>query len=115
MNGVWEYPVRVDDDGRPIVVELHDGDTFRLLLDAGCETGLFPWLRLAGVNCPELRDGPAGPAAAAFTAGCLRSATSIDVVVSGRSFNRWVAQVFVDGADLAAVLIEAGHGAPSPG
>jgi hypothetical protein len=41
---VFEQP-----DGRPVVVELHDGDTFKLL-DAGCDSGLFPWLRVAGVD-----------------------------------------------------------------
>jgi endonuclease YncB( thermonuclease family) len=37
------------------VIQLHDGDTFKLLLDAGCDTGLFPWLRVAGVDSPELK------------------------------------------------------------
>jgi hypothetical protein len=36
-------------------VQLHDSDTFKLLLDAGCDTGLFPWLRVAGVDSPELK------------------------------------------------------------
>jgi len=29
--------------------------------------------------------------------------------VSGRSFNRWLARVVVDGRDLAGRLIDAGH------
>ena len=113
MSDAWEYPVHAR-TRYPIIVQLHDADTFRLLLDAGCETGLFPWLRLAGVDCPELSTRPAGPDAAAFTAGILRGAGRIHVVVHGRSFNRWVADVSVDGADLAQTLIDAGHGVPYP-
>jgi endonuclease YncB( thermonuclease family) len=93
------------------VIQDHDGDTFRLLLDAGCEAGLFPWLRVAGVDSPELNT-PEGKAAAAFTADVLANAGDIEVEVHGRSFNRWVATVVVDGRDLAEVLIEAGHGVP---
>ncbi|HVM19791.1 MAG TPA: hypothetical protein VM307_07510 [Egibacteraceae bacterium] len=107
MTG-WSYPVKVGADGRPIVVQLHDGDTFRLLLDAGCETGMFPWLRVAGADCPELGE-PGGAEAAAFTAATLRDAGRIVVHVSGRSFNRWLARVVVDGRDLAGRLIDAGH------
>jgi len=95
------------------VIQLHDGDTFKLLLDAGCDTGLFPWLRVAGVDSPELNT-PEGKVAAAF-AEVLEDAGDIEVEVHGRSFNRWVATVMVDDRDLAEVLIEAGHGAPCKG
>jgi endonuclease YncB( thermonuclease family) len=40
----------------------------------------------------------------------LANASDIQVNVRGRSFNRWVATVVIDGRDLAEVLIEAGHG-----
>jgi len=96
------------------VIELHDGDTFKLLLDAGCDAGLSPWLRVARVDSPELNT-PDGKAAAAFTADVLANASDVQVDVRGRSFNRWVATVLVDGRNLAEVLIEAGHGVPCKG
>lgn len=110
---VWSYPVLTGLDGKPIVVDVHDGDTVRLLLDCGIEGGAFPWLRVAGVSCPELRK-PGGDEATAYTVGVLTAAKQIKVHVTGRSFARWVAQVVVDGRDLADDLIAAGHGVRYP-
>lgn len=36
------------------VLEVHDGDTMRLLLDTGFEKAAFDWLRLKDYSCPEL-------------------------------------------------------------
>jgi hypothetical protein len=49
------------------------------------------------------------------TAEVLENADDIEVEVHGRSFNRWVATLVIDGRDLAEVLIQAGHGAPCKG
>jgi len=106
--------VRKGADGRPVVIELHDGDTARLLLDLGMEAAAFPWLRFRGVDAPELNT-PEGKWVAAFTAEVLVNARDITVSVHGRSFGRWVATVIVDGRDIADVLIEAGHGRPFKG
>jgi len=38
------------------VLEVHDGDTYRLLLDRGGEDAWFPWLRLKDFSCPELSE-----------------------------------------------------------
>ena len=109
MPRTWHYPVLTDATGRPIVVQLHDADTARLLLDAGCDTGIFPWLRVADVQAWELGE-PGGIKAAEFTAAKLRDATHIEVTVRGRSFARWVADIVIDGENLADALIAAGHG-----
>jgi len=109
----WHYPVRTDHTGRPVVIEVHDGDTVRLLCDAGADAGLFPKLRIAGVDCPELR-APGGREAREFTAQHLAAARSITVTIHYRSFDRWVATVLVDGLDFARVLIDAGHATPWP-
>ena len=111
--GTWAYPVLHGPDGRPIVVDLHDGDTVRLLLALGLAVSAFPWLRLGGVSAPELR-AAGGPAARDYTAAALAAARDITVTVHGRSFARWLARVDVDGTDLADLLIEAGHGVPYP-
>jgi len=109
----WRYPVVRDAAGRCVVVALHDGDTFRLLLDAGADTGVFPWLRLAGAYCPEL-NARGGVEAAEFTAGQLAAAGQIEVTLLSRSFARWVARVVINGADLAGTIIAAGHGTAAP-
>ena len=80
MALIWRYPVVRDAGGRCVVVALHDGDTFRLLLDCGADAGVFPWLRLAGVYCPEL-NAPGGVEAAEFTATQLSKARAIEVTL----------------------------------
>ncbi len=105
----WSYPVLTGLGGRPIVVAVHDGDTIKLLLDAGVEVSGHPWLRVKGVHCPELSQ-PGGPEARAFTTATLLEADHIQVTTHGRSFARWVATIVVDNRDLADLLIENGHG-----
>lgn len=96
-------------DGVPVILDIHDGDTFALLLDAADEVGHHPALRVRGLYCPELgKDG--GLAAWLFVAQTLRAAKDITVTVHGRSFARFVAQVRVDNRDLAEIVIAAGHG-----
>lgn len=112
MTG-WRFPVLTDHTDRPVVLAVHDGDTVRLALDAGVETGAHPWLRVRDAYCPEL-DEPGGPEAQAFTLAALTAASAVSVTLHGRSFARWVADVHVDGRSLADLLIEAGHATPEP-
>lgn len=105
----WSYPVLKGFNGRPIIVGVHDGDTIRLLLDAGCETGLFPWLRVRNVNCPELKQQD-GKESLNFTFNELLNAQDIVVHIHGRSFNRWVADIIVDNTNLADTIISNGYG-----
>lgn len=110
---MWTYPVLRDHTGHPIVIDVHDGDTIRLALNAGLETAAHPRLRVRGLYCPELSQ-PGGVEARAYTTQVLTDAAGIVVHVHGRSFGRWVAQVMVDGADLAGLVITAGHGTATP-
>jgi hypothetical protein len=105
----WSYPVKTDHTGRPVVLDVHDGDTVKLLLDAGCDTGIWPWLRLSGAGAPELT-APGGPEATEWMAEQLLGATEITVVVHGRSFARWLASIAVDGVELSDALVASGHG-----
>lgn len=61
-----EYPVLG-------VHELHDGDTYRLMIDVGFEEASFPWLRLKGWNAPELSQ-PGGTDALNAAENLLRDA-----------------------------------------
>lgn len=108
MSVEWTYPVLNGADGKPVVVGIRDGDTVALLLNGGCYTGLFPWLRVADIDCPELR-ARGGPEAAAFTAYQLANAEHIRVTVRGRSFDRWISDIIVDGDSLADLLVDAGY------
>jgi endonuclease YncB( thermonuclease family) len=78
---------RPDFSARPFdvlrVLEVHDGDSFRLLLDTGFEKCAFDWLRLKDYSCPELRvkdpetgmmrDNPAGVQARMATMALLHN------------------------------------------
>lgn len=103
------YDVLKSVDGRPVVLDVHDGDTFTLLLDCAEETGVHPALRVKGLFCPELGQ-PGGLAAWLYVAQLLHNAHDIQVTTYGRSFARFVARVVVDGVDLAQTVIAAGHG-----
>jgi endonuclease YncB( thermonuclease family) len=104
----WTYPVKTDHTGKPVVIEVHDGDTVRLLCDAGGDAGIFPWLRLSRAGAPELNQ-PGGPEATDWIRQRLTSAEQIQVTIHGRSFARWLASITVDGVDLADEMVAAGH------
>lgn len=113
-----EYPVLG-------VHEVHDGDTFRLLIDVGFEHAAFPWLRMKGWSCPELNEE--GGQAAKNAADLLLN----DAAASGflwvrtfkrpgyedmkKSFARYLAEVWVgkfedrEGTEVGELLAAAGH------
>jgi len=108
------YDVLKNVDGRPVILDVHDGDTFTLALDAAPESGVHPALRVRGLFCPELgEDG--GLAAWLYVATLLGNARDIQVTLLGRSFARFVATVIVDGVDIARTVIAAGHGKATAG
>ncbi len=109
------------------VLEVHDGDSFRLLLDTGFEVAAYPWLRLRNYSCPELRD-PGGPEARAATDALLRSSLATcwaitykippDLLAkqaerygdSKRTFARYVADIWLrDELLLGEELVRLGH------
>jgi endonuclease YncB( thermonuclease family) len=113
-----EYPVLG-------VHEVHDGDTFRLLVDVGFEHAAFPWLRLKGWSCPELSEegGVAARNAAealladAASSGCLwvRTFKRPGYEDMRKSFARYLAEVWVgkfeqrEGTEVGELLAAAGH------
>lgn len=95
------------------VVEIHDGDTYRLLLDTGFEQAAWPWLRLRGASCPELSDVN-GWAARDVAAELLADAATVTTYKRPgyedmeKSFARYLADVRLrDGRDLADLLVTA--------
>lgn len=97
-----------------------DGDTFQL---ASGER-----IRIAGIDAPETQPGlakcaqelAAGRAATARARAMLAGRT-VRIVRVGRSYNRTVARVTLEGRDVAAMLVDAGaarwwpRGARRPG
>jgi endonuclease YncB( thermonuclease family) len=103
------YSVLKGADGQPVIIDVHDGDTLTLALSASEESSVHPALRVKGLYCPELGQ-TGGLAAWLFVAQLLQNARDVQVTLFGRSFARFVAEVIVDGVDLAQTVIAAGHG-----
>ncbi|WP_076414919.1 thermonuclease family protein [Shewanella sp. UCD-KL12] len=103
-----EQPVRVES-----VKNVYDGDTFRAFFPG--HTKDFP-IRVKGVDTPEIRgqcvsEKEAAIAARDFTRAYLSSAKEILLTEVGKDrYDRVLAVVWVDGVDLANVLIDNGLG-----
>jgi endonuclease YncB( thermonuclease family) len=101
---------------RAEVLDVHDGDTFRLRVDLGFRCAVTIQCRLHGVDCPELNT-PEGKEARRFVFEDLFAQHFVDaeVVIESykdqRSFERWVCDVWLrDGRSVGDVLVAAGHG-----
>lgn len=96
-------------------LENHDGDNVLLALDHG----KFPKskavteaeLRIKGLFCPELKES-GGPEALAYARLLWTSARRIVAQTYKGSFERTVADVWIDGVLFADAMILAGHGRP---
>jgi endonuclease YncB( thermonuclease family) len=99
---------------RAEVLDVHDGDTYRLRVDLGFRCAVTIQCRLHGVDCPEL-DTPEGKLARAFVAITLLAPRQVVIrsYKDQRSFERWVCDVWLDehdGRNLGDVIVAAGHG-----
>jgi micrococcal nuclease len=102
---------------RADVLDVHDGDTYKLRVDLGFRCAVTIQCRLRGVNAPELNT-PEGKVAQQFVQKLLKPTPYPEengqVVVESyrdqQSFARWVCDVWLgDGRSLADVLVEAGY------
>lgn len=100
------------------LVRVIDGDTFKVNL--ACNYKLFcrsVSVRVAGINCPELRskdetERQNAKAAKEFTKQFLdKRKITLKNCQKGKYF-RMACNVFADEEDLAAALLEAGHAVP---
>lgn len=99
-------------------IRAHDGDTYLFQLDQGLGDGRECWLRLKGLDTPELNQ-PGGPEARDFAHAKLAGAREIVVQTFKNtagtdvmSFVRYVADVWLDGVPLAETLRAAGFVKP---
>lgn len=86
-----------------------DGDTYVLAIDLGFRIWAHLKVRLRGADAPE-RGEEGWSDSQAVTQTILEEASEIVVesYKDQQSFERWVCDVWVDGRELAALLIEAG-------
>jgi endonuclease YncB( thermonuclease family) len=99
------------------IFKVHDADTFFAEVDLGFHVDKSMWLRLAGVDAPEL-SAPEGRAALQFVqewfAGCRDVVITTERDRNGaerQTFGRYVAHVYnAIGESLGDALIAAGHG-----
>jgi endonuclease YncB( thermonuclease family) len=127
-------PLRPDFSSRSFdvldVLEVHDGDTYKLLLDTGFEVAAYPWLRLKDFSCPELKDegGPEAQKAAQRLLGSfLETVWVVTYKIppsliakqqkkygdSKRTFARYIASVYLgSGISLGEELVKLGLARP---
>ena len=104
---------------RAKLIRVIDGDTYVLDADLGFYVHAHITVRLRGVSCPE-RNAPGGAEATAWVTSLLTGANLL--VTSYRdkmTFARWVCDVKVidprgEPHDLAAAIVQAGHGVTYP-
>lgn len=95
------------------VIDVHDGDTYRILVDCGFRIYTRQQIRLHGVDCPELSTD-AGKKARDYVSGLIVGKTVLLRSYRGQqSFARWVADVAFRDAfggylDLAEHLLTVG-------
>ena len=94
------------------LVRILDADTVVLDLDLG----FYQWrlarsYRLARINAPEMNT-PEGVAAKAALVGHLAGVVSFMVTTSrADSFDRWIVELYADGANVSDYLVANGHAA----
>jgi endonuclease YncB( thermonuclease family) len=102
---------RPDWIARAQIVEVHDGDTFKAQLDLGWRLSLTTYIRLAGVNAPELPT-PSGIAAQLYLMSLLKVGDVV-TIRSSRLDKYGRSQAFVtmaDGRDVGSLMLQTGHG-----
>jgi endonuclease YncB( thermonuclease family) len=108
---VYEY--------QAILVEVHDGDTVRLVVDLGFsmwrtrDPNTGDRYRLARINAPELRDIPAGPAAANYLKSLLPDiglTVRVKTYKDPDNYGRYLVELFTpEGESVNDLMVSSGH------
>jgi micrococcal nuclease len=85
-----------------------DGDTYDLMIDLGFRASLRVAVRLNGYNAPELPTPDGVLAREAAAALLFRGPIVVQTYKDQRSFERWVADVYVAGQHLGPLLVAQG-------
>jgi micrococcal nuclease len=93
---------------RATLARVIDGDTYEMNIDLGFHVHVIEAVRLYGWDCPE-RYTVEGKAVTLEATEIFKAATVIIVESyrGERSFDRWIAKVWVDGVDIGERLAPA--------
>jgi endonuclease YncB( thermonuclease family) len=99
------------------VVYVHDGDTFRAVLDLGMDVAYTTNVRVYGINAPELSTD-AGKVAADYAKTLLTPGMRVTVLSKG--FDKYGGRVdgvvtLPDGRDFAQLMLDSGNAVPMKG
>lgn len=96
------------------VLDVHDGDTYRLQIDLGFRVAVDIQARVRDINCPELNT-PEGIAARNYAYQLLAgNFVTVRSYRDRRSFARWVCDIWLGDRLVADLLIGEGHAAADP-
>lgn len=87
-----------------------DGDTYEMTLDLGFHASIRVPVRIRGFDTPELPT-PEGIRATGAAANILETPNAVIVVETykdQRSFERWIADVYVNGENIGELLVNQG-------
>ena len=85
-----------------IVTQVHDGDTLHAVMSDGTERRVRLW----AVDAPEL--GQPGCAAARAALHEITKGEEVRLIPRGTSYDRVVAQLLIEGGDVAEILLRSG-------
>lgn len=106
MEREWEFDAKL--------VRAIDGDTYEFAVDVGFKIHPHITVRIIGINAPEItgKTKVEGYLSKDYAENILVNAENIVIKteknkndVQKKSFTRYLAQVFVDGVDLAELLV----------
>jgi micrococcal nuclease len=105
---MFEYKAHVD--------SVYDGDTVTATIYLGFFVTVTEKFRLLGINTPELRKGDNREAGAAARDYLKNLILGKDVIMqtekSQEKYGRWLCRIMLDGVDVNAEMIKAGHATP---
>jgi micrococcal nuclease len=95
-------------------LSVYDGDTFTAQIDCGFYITVTMPVRLAGINTPELKGETieAGRAARDYLKGLIEDKPIVIKTEKLEKYGRILGFIQVDGVDINAEMIKAGHAKP---
>lgn len=95
---------------RATLKKVKDGDTYDMVIDLGFKAAIRVPVRIRNFDTPELRtpDGIRATAAAANILEAPGASIVVETYKDQRSFERWIADVYVNGENIGDLLVNQG-------
>ena len=99
----------------PTVISVYDGDTFRASFEVWPDHYAVSSVRVMGIDAPEMRgkckkEKAQAIKAKVFAKELLEQVVTVKVIKSDKYGGRVDAVVYINGKDMAAIMVEAGLG-----